>query len=110
MAEWVDVAKVEDFPPGTVRTVEIEGTPIAVFNLNGHYYAIEDVCTHEAETLSDGAVEGEEIVCPRHGAHFSIVTGAALSPPAYEPVTTFPVQVEGGMVMVKDDRWGRVLK
>jgi 3-phenylpropionate/trans-cinnamate dioxygenase ferredoxin subunit len=106
MAEWVDVAKVEDFPPGTVRTVEIEGTPIAVFNLNGHYYAIEDVCTHEAETLSDGAVEGEEIVCPRHGAHFSIVTGAALSPPAYEPVTTFPVQVEGGMVMVKDDRWG----
>lgn len=106
MAEWVDVAKVEDFPPGTVRTVEIEGTPIAVFNLNGHYYAIEDVCTHEAETLSDGAVEGEEIVCPRHGAHFSIVTGAALSPPAYEPVTTFPVQVEGGMVMVKNDRWG----
>lgn len=106
MAEWVDVAKVEDFPPGTVRTVEIEGTPIAVFNLNGHYYAIEDVCTHEAETLSDGAVEGEEIVCPRHGAHFSIVTGAALSPPAYEPVTTFPMKVEGGMVMVKDDRWG----
>ena len=106
MAGWVDVARVDDFPPGTVRTVEIEGTPIAVFNLNGHYYAIEDVCTHEAETLSDGAVEGEEIVCPRHGAHFSIVTGAALSPPAYEPVTTFPVQVEGGMVMVKDDRWG----
>jgi 3-phenylpropionate/trans-cinnamate dioxygenase ferredoxin subunit len=105
MAEWVDVAKVEDFPPGTVRTVEIEGTPIAVFNLNGHYHAIEDVCTHEAETLSDGEVEGEEIVCPRHGAHFSIVTGAALSPPAYEPVTTFAVQVEGGMVMVKDDRW-----
>jgi len=106
MADWVDVARVDDFPPGTVRTVEIEGTPIAVFNLNGHYYAIEDVCTHEAETLSDWAVEGEEIVCPRHGAHFSIVTGAALSPPAYEPVTTFPVQVEGGMVMVKDDRWG----
>jgi 3-phenylpropionate/trans-cinnamate dioxygenase ferredoxin subunit len=106
MADWVDVARVDDFPPGTVRTVEIEGTPIAVFNLNGHYYAIEDVCTHEAETLSDGAVEGEEIVCPRHGAHFSIVTGEALSPPAYEPVTTFPVQVEGGMVMVKDDRWG----
>ena len=106
MAEWVAVARIEDFPPGTVRTVEIEGTPIAVFNLNGHYYAIEDVCTHEAETLSDGAVEGEEIVCPRHGAHFSIVTGAALSPPAYEPVTTFPMQVEGGMVMVKDDRWG----
>ena len=105
MTEWVHVAKVEDFPPGTVRTVEIEGTPIAVFNLDGYYYAIEDVCTHEAETLSDGEVEGEEIVCPRHGAHFSILTGRALSPPAYEPVTTFPVQVEGGMVQVKDNRW-----
>jgi 3-phenylpropionate/trans-cinnamate dioxygenase ferredoxin subunit len=105
MAEWVDVAKVGDFPPGTVRTVEIEGTPIAVFNLDDHYYAIEDLCTHEAETLSDGEVEGEEIVCPRHGAHFSILTGAALSPPAYEPLTTFPVQVEGGVVRVKDNRW-----
>lgn len=106
MAEWVDVARTEDFSPGAVRTVEIEGTPIAVFNLNGHYYAIEDVCTHEAETLSDGEVTGEEIVCPRHGAHFSILTGAALSAPAYEPVATFPVRVEGGMVMVKDDRRG----
>lgn len=105
MSEWVDVGRVEDFPSGTVRTVQIEGTPIAVFNLNGRYYAIEDLCSHEAETLSDGEVAGEEIICPRHGAHFSIPTGAALSPPAYEPVATFPVQIEGGMVMVRDDRW-----
>ena len=102
MPEWVDVARVEDFPPGTVRTVRIEGMPIAVFNLNGRYYAIEDQCSHEAETLSDGEVAGEEIICPRHGAHFSILTGEALSPPAYEPVTTYPVQIEGGMVRVKD--------
>jgi len=104
MSEWVDVARVKEFPPGTVRTVQIEGTPIAVFNLNGRYCAIEDQCSHEAETLSDGEVAGEEIICPRHGAHFSIPTGAALSPPAYEPVATFPVRVEGGMVRVKDDR------
>jgi 3-phenylpropionate/trans-cinnamate dioxygenase ferredoxin subunit len=105
MAEWVAVARVENFPPGTVRTLEIEGTPIAVFNLNGRYYAIEDICSHEAETLSGGKVAGDEIICPRHGAHFSILTGAALSPPAYEPVATFPVRVEGGMVRVRDDRW-----
>jgi len=105
MAEWVAVARVEDFPPGTVRTVEIEGTPIAVFNLDGRYHAIEDLCSHETETLSDGEIAGDEIVCPRHGSHFSIRTGQALSPPAYEPVATFPVQVEDGMVMVKDDRW-----
>jgi 3-phenylpropionate/trans-cinnamate dioxygenase ferredoxin subunit len=106
MAEWVAVARVEDFPPGTVRTLEIGGTPIAVFNLSGRYYAIEDICSHEAETLSGGEVAGEEIICPRHGAHFSILTGAARSPPAYEPVATFPVRVEDGMVRVKDDRWG----
>jgi len=104
MAEWVAVARAEDFPPGTVRTLEIEGTPIAVFNLDGHYHAIEDLCSHETETLSDGEIAGDEIVCPRHGSHFSIRTGQALSPPAYEPVATFPVRVEDGMVMVKDDR------
>jgi 3-phenylpropionate/trans-cinnamate dioxygenase ferredoxin subunit len=104
MSGWVDVARVKEFAPGTVRTVQIEGTPIAVFNLDGRYYAIEDQCSHEAETLSDGEVAGEEIICPRHGAHFSIPTGVALSPPAYEPVATFPVRVEGGMVRVKDDR------
>jgi 3-phenylpropionate/trans-cinnamate dioxygenase ferredoxin subunit len=105
MVAWVDVARVEDFPPGTVRAVEIEGTPIAVFNLSGRYYAIEDLCSHEAETLSGGEVAGDEIICPHHGAHFSIVTGEALSPPAYEPVATFPVLVEGGIVKVRDDRW-----
>lgn len=105
MATWVAVARVEDFPPCTVRTLEIDGTPIAVFNLNGRFHAIEDMCSHEAETLSDGEIAGEEIICPRHGARFSILTGQALSPPAYEPVATFPVQVEDGMVLVKDDRW-----
>jgi 3-phenylpropionate/trans-cinnamate dioxygenase ferredoxin subunit len=100
VAAWLTVARVEDFPPGAVRRVEWEDTPIAVFNLGGRYCAIVDVCTHEAETLSDGIVAGEEIVCPRHGAHFSLVTGEALSPPAYEPVTTFPVRVEGGRVEI----------
>jgi 3-phenylpropionate/trans-cinnamate dioxygenase ferredoxin component len=105
MEEWTDVAPVADFPPGGVRSVDVDGTAIAVFNLGGRYYAIEDMCSHEAESLSGGEVEGEEVICPRHGAHFSIPTGEALSPPAYEPVATFPVRVEQGMVQVRDDRW-----
>jgi 3-phenylpropionate/trans-cinnamate dioxygenase ferredoxin subunit len=105
MADWVNVAKVEDFPLGAIRTVEIDGTLIVVFNLDGRYYAVEDVCSHEAESLSNGTIEGEAIVCPRHGARFSIRTGVALSPPAYEPVATFPVQVDDGIVRVRDDRW-----
>ncbi len=97
---WIPVASVEAFPPGTRRTLDVEGLPVAVYNVEGRYFAIGDICTHELECLSDGLLEGLEIVCPRHGAHFSLVTGMALSPPAYEPVPTFPVRIEDGIVEV----------
>lgn len=105
MSDWVDVARVEDFPPGTVRPVDVDGRPLAVFNVNGHFHAIEDMCTHEAQALSDGDVEGGVVVCPLHGARFSILTGEALTPPAYEPVPIFPVRIEDGMVQVMDDQF-----
>ncbi len=105
MAEWTDVARQADFPPGTCRTVIADGVQMAVFNIDGRYYAIEDLCTHEAETLSNGEVEGCEIICPRHAARFSLVTGEALAPPAFEPVAVFPVRVEQGMVQVRDHRF-----
>jgi 3-phenylpropionate/trans-cinnamate dioxygenase ferredoxin subunit len=105
MSGWVAVARVADFPPGSVRIAESEGTEIAVFNLDGRFYAIEDVCSHDEERLSRGEVQGEAIECPRHGARFSVITGAALTPPAYEPVRTFPVRIEQGVVWVRDDRW-----
>ncbi|WP_050416386.1 non-heme iron oxygenase ferredoxin subunit [Azoarcus sp. CIB] len=101
MADWVDVAKVDDFTDGTVRVVVLEdGREVAVFNVGGRYYAIEDRCSHEEEALSWGVVEGDEVICPRHGARFSLVTGAALTPPACEPVVTFAVRVEAGVVQV----------
>lgn len=103
--DWIDVAAAADFPPGSCRTVNAGGTPIAVFNVDGAYYAIEDRCTHEAETLSGGRIEGCEIVCPRHLARFSLRTGAALCPPAYEAVATFPVRVASGRVQVRDERF-----
>lgn len=106
MAEWVDVASIEDLDPGSWRVVDVDDVQIAVFNLDGEFYAIEDVCTHDYECLTGGDVEGDEIVCPRHGAHFNIKTGEALSAPAYEPTPTFPTRVENGMVQVMDDRWG----
>jgi 3-phenylpropionate/trans-cinnamate dioxygenase ferredoxin subunit len=101
---WVDVAPAAEFLPGTCRTVDLEGIPVAIFNVNGTYHAIEDVCTHETETLSEGVWEGEEITCPRHAARFSLVTGEALSPPAYEAVLTFSVRVSEGTVQVRDTR------
>ena len=85
--------------------MDVEGAQVAVFNLEGHYYAIEDVCTHDGGILTGGPVEGDQIVCPRHGARFSIRTGQALTPPAFEPTAAFPVRVIGGEVQVRDDRW-----
>jgi 3-phenylpropionate/trans-cinnamate dioxygenase ferredoxin subunit len=79
---------------------------VAVFNLDGELYAIEDVCTHDGGILTGGPVEGDEIVCPRHGARFSIRTGEALTPPAFEPTATFPLRVENGEIQVRDARWG----
>lgn len=105
MSDWIDVAPVPEFPPGTRRRLEAEGVAIAVFNVDGRYCAIEDLCSHAAEILSSGQVDGLEITCPRHGARFSLVTGAALSPPAYEPIAVFPVRVENGMVQTRDDRF-----
>lgn len=105
MAEWVDVAAVEEVPPGGFRVVEVDGTMVAVFNLAGKFYAIDDVCTHDGGTLSGGNVEGDEVVCPRHGARFRITTGEVTAPPAYEPVHCFPLRVQDGRIAIKDDRW-----
>jgi 3-phenylpropionate/trans-cinnamate dioxygenase ferredoxin subunit len=105
MSDWQDVAAVDELVPGAHRVVDVEGTQVAVFNLDGEYYAIEDVCTHDGGVLTGGSVEGDQIVCPRHGARFSIKTGAVLAPPAYEPVHPFPVRVLDGRIQVRDDRW-----
>ena len=102
---WSDVAAVAEFPPGSRRLLVVDGVAIAVFNIDGHYYAIEDLCSHEAESLSGGRVDGREIICPRHEARFSLVTGEALSPPAYEPIAVFPVRIDHGRVQVRDHRF-----
>ena len=105
MSEWTDVSDVDSFPPGDHRLVDVDDVPVAVFNLDGEFFAIEDVCTHDYGQLTGGCIEGDEIVCPRHAARFSIRTGEALTPPAYEAVSTFPVRVCEGHVQVRDDRW-----
>ena len=105
MSDWVSVARADELAPGQWKSVDVDGAQVAVFNLGGQYYAIEDVCTHDGGQLTGGSVEGAEIVCPRHGARFCIKTGAALTAPAYEAVARFPVRIEDGVVYVRDDRW-----
>jgi 3-phenylpropionate/trans-cinnamate dioxygenase ferredoxin subunit len=105
MFDWIPAATVAELQPGAHRVVDVDGTSVVVFNVGGAFHAVENVCTHDGGELTGGCVEGDQIVCPRHGARFSVVTGEALSAPAYEPVPVFPVKVEGDRVFVRDDRW-----
>ena len=105
MTEWTNVAKAAELAPGEYRVVDVDDVMVAVFNIAGAFHAIEDCCTHDRLCLTGGAIEGEEITCPHHGARFNIKTGKALSPPAYEDVPVFPVRVVDGVVQVRDDRW-----
>lgn len=103
MSSWHNIAKAVDILPGTWEIVDFDTLSILVFNIDFNFYAIENVCTHDGGTLSDGRLIGDEIMCPRHGARFCVKTGAVMAPPAYENVSTFPVRVENGVVQVQLD-------
>lgn len=105
MAEWVTVCAEGELAPGSSKVIDIEGALIAVFNINGEFFAIEDICTHDGGELASGTLIGDQIICPRHGAKFCVRTGEALSAPAYEPTAKFPVRIENGNIQVQDDRW-----
>ena len=94
------VAKVSEIAPGTTRRVVVDGSEILLCNVEDKLYAIEDVCTHDGGPLDQGQLEGETVVCPRHGATFDVRTGDALTLPAVVPVLTYPVIVEGDDVYV----------
>lgn len=105
MSDWVTVAPLDELKPGARKVVDVDGSQLLVFNLDGKFYAIEDVCTHDGGQLDGGDIEGDQIICPRHGARFCIRTGAALTAPAYEATATFPVRIENGEIQVRDNRW-----
>jgi len=105
VSNWIRVCAQSDLLPGENKVAWHGDVAIAVFNIEGTLYAIEDVCTHDGGELASGELHGAEIECPRHGARFDVRSGAVLSPPAYEPVAKFPVKVEDGTVFTRDDRW-----
>jgi len=98
---WQELGRIEEFGEGASRVFEIAGREIAVVRSGDRFYAIDNQCTHDGEELASGAVEGDEIVCPRHGARFCLKTGEALTPPAYESVRTHELRVSDGRVSVR---------
>jgi 3-phenylpropionate/trans-cinnamate dioxygenase ferredoxin subunit len=100
---WVRVAAAGSIAPGDYATVELEAGFVAVFNVGGEFFAIDDLCTHDGGGLAGGALEDHQVICPRHGARFCLRTGRALTPPAYEPVRRYETRVVDGVVELRDE-------
>jgi nitrite reductase/ring-hydroxylating ferredoxin subunit len=101
MPGYVKVAETSEVPLGQAKRIMIEGKAIALFNVDGSFYAIDDTCTHSGGPLSAGVLEGKEVTCPWHEATFDVTTGAALGPPAPKGVARYNVRVEGSNIEVE---------
>ncbi len=99
-AEYVAVATVDELPNGARKLIEVDGRPLAVFNIAGAYYCIADVCSHDDGPVAEGDLYGFEIECPRHGARFDVRTGKVLTFPAIVDIPAYPVRVEGEEVLI----------
>lgn len=101
MVEFVKVATTGELAPGWGKLVEVSDKRIALFNVDGTYYAIDDECTHEGGPLSEGDLAGDIVECPWHLAQFNVKTGEVVSPPATDPVPSYRVKVEGEDILIE---------
>lgn len=101
MPEFVKVSKTADLAPGHSKRVDVGGKKIALFNLEGLYYAIDEICPHRGGPLSEGAIQGHEVTCPWHGAVFNIVTGELVRPPASRGVMQYKTRVNASDIEVE---------
>lgn len=102
VATWVEVGRIEDVPPGHAARVEIDETPVAIFNCNGQLYALDDTCSHAEASLSDGDLDVSRcaIECPLHGSAFDLASGDPLSLPAVQPVRSHAVDTADGVIRI----------
>jgi len=103
MSKRVKVAQTSDLSPGTGKVVQADGRNLALFNVEGTFFAIDNTCTHRGGPLGEGELSGDTVECPWHGAHFNVKTGAVARPPAPAGVPSFPVHLEGNDVFVEID-------
>lgn len=103
MGRFAKATEIAELSPGQGRQLDIEGLSIAVFNIEGNFYAIEDNCSHRGGPLGEGEVKGEIVKCPLHGAQFDVRTGKVLTPPAGSDMRLYTVKVEGPDVLLELD-------
>ena len=92
---------MSDLAPGERRSILVDDIPSLLIRIGDQFFAIEDVCSHDGQPLTNGPIDDCSITCPRHGARFDLKTGRPLCMPAIEPISTFEVQVRDGEVFVK---------
>jgi len=98
---WVDIGGADVVTETSPLSAEVEGVAVLVVRCADALYAVEDRCTHDGEPLNEGQVEECQIICPRHGSHFCLRSGEALTPPAYEPLRTYRVREQDGRVLIE---------
>ena len=98
-----DLAAAAEFAANSARVFTVDGRRIAVFLVEGTFYALDDRCSHATASLAEGDIDSDELCveCPRHGARFDLRSGKALSAPAYSPVQRYPVVVEDQRVILE---------
>jgi nitrite reductase (NADH) small subunit len=99
MAEFVKVASLSELAKGAAKAVEVGGKTIAIFNVNGTVYALDNTCLHQGGPLGDGILEGDVVTCPWHMWQYDVRTGEKLETPSLK-VATYPVQIEGNDIKV----------
>ena len=97
---FVKVANTSDIPVSKMKEVQINGQNICLANIDGKYFAINNICSHEGGPLADGRLEGYEVECPWHQSKFDMRTGQVKVPPAVEPQVTYQVKLEGENVLI----------
>src|ERR1700743_2951732 len=98
---WIDAGSADSLAEGETLSLPVGRKIIAIARGGGEFFAVDDVCTHDGAELTGGAIEGDQIICPRHGARFCLRTGEALTPPAYEPVRVFETKIENDHLWVR---------
>jgi len=99
--DFVKVAATKDIQPSQMKDVEVAGEKVCVVNVEGKFYAIDNVCTHEGGPLAEGTLEGYEVECPWHGSRFDVRTGEVINPPAETPQPLYEVKTEDNNILVR---------
>ncbi len=97
---YIPVASIDDVEDGDIKKIKVEGLTLALFNVEGAYFALDHLCTHEDVSLVDGFVDGFEVECPKHSGRFDIRTGKATAAPCAVDCRSFPIKIVGDQVLV----------